>query len=182
MSELALTAERRVAAPIAPPDAALLRARAVRVAGAMLIVGALILLVLVESADVTDAGHPDAGRVLVRVASCTALLIVGTIMLAHVPRHPIGWLICAAALGTAVSNAGGEYATYAHFVKPLPASAWAGWVGEWTSAAIILIPAVALLLFPDGRLPSRPWRPALWCGLAATALYRSAACSASART
>ena len=91
-------------------------------------------------------------------------------MLARVPRHPIGWLICTAALGSAVSNAGGEYATYAHFVKPLPAERWAGWVGEWASAVIILIPAVALLLFPDGRLPSRRWRPALWCGLAATVL------------
>ena len=60
--------------------------------------------------------------------------------------------------GTAVSNAGSEYATYAHFVKPLPASAWAGWVGAWTSATIILVPAVALLLFPDGRPPPRRWR------------------------
>lgn len=34
----------------------------------------------------------------------------------------------------------------------------------------MLVPAVALLLFPDGRLPGPRWRPALWCGLAATVL------------
>ena len=91
-------------------------------------------------------------------------------MLAHLPRHPLSWIFCAAGLGTALAVACSEYAIYSHFVHPLPAGEWVGWLSEWASFPIVLVPSVALLLFPDGRLPSRRWRPALWAGLAAAPL------------
>ena len=60
-----------------------------------------------------------------------------------------------ASIGALLAFAGAEYAIYAHYVEPLPADRWAGWVGEWASAPIVLVPAVALLLFPTGAPPSR---------------------------
>jgi signal transduction histidine kinase len=144
--------------------------RVVLATGAALIVAALVLLALVEGADVSTAQRPDAARVLIRIVSCAPLFPLGALLLARVPHHPLGWLLSTTALGMALATASGQYATYAHFVHELPAAEWAGWVSEWASAPIVLVPAVALLLFPDGRVPSRRWRPALWCGLAASVL------------
>src|SRR5262249_16487763 len=42
------------------------------------------------------------------------------------------------------------------------AAAWASWLTQWVSTVPLLLVAYVLLLFPDGRLPSRRWRPALW--------------------
>ena len=145
------------------------RARAVLAVGGTLAIAGLALVVLVARADVPASGS-DVARQLVRVGSAVPLLLLGALMLARVPRHPIGWLLCAASLGMLLAFAGAEYATYAHYVDPLPADGWVGWVGEWASAPIVLVPAVALLLFPTGAPPSPRWRPWLWCGLAAPVL------------
>ena len=120
-------------------------------------------------ADV-PAPAADVARQLVRVGSGVPLLLLGALMLARVPRHPIGWILCAAALGMLLAFAAAQYAIYAHYVDPLPADNWIGWVGEWASSPLVLVPSVALLLFPTGVPPSPRWRPWLWCGLAAPVL------------
>ncbi len=145
------------------------RARAVLAVGGTLAIAGLVLVALVASSE-ARVPAADTARQLVRVGAAIPLLLLGALMLARVPRHPIGWILCAASLGALAGFAGAEYAIYAHFVDPLPADDWAGWVGEWASAPIVLIPAVALLLFPTGSPPSRRWRPWLWCGLAAPVL------------
>jgi two-component system, NarL family, sensor kinase len=133
--------------------------------GTTLIAGGLVLSVLVERAGVGGTGFPSLGKVLVRVTADAFMLPLAALMLARLPRHPIGWLLCLASAGSAISLAGVEYATYSFHVRSLPAGEWAGWVGEWTSAPGLLLPAVGLLLFPTGALPSRRWRAALWCGV-----------------
>lgn len=167
---MSLVVDRRLPGAVALRDPAHLRARAVRLTGGALLVAALVLLILIERAGVPDAGRPDAGRVLLRVGPSATLLLLGALMLAHTPGHRIGRLITTVGLGGALAAAGSTYAIYSHFVHPLPAGEWAGWISEWSSAAIVLIPGVALLLFPDGEPPSARWRPAVWCGYAATAL------------
>ena len=145
------------------------RARALLAVGGTLAFAGLALFVLGARGDVAVPAA-DVARQLVRVASGVPLLLLGALMLARVPRHPIGWILCAAALGLLLAFAGGQYALYAHYVAPLPADGWIGWVGEWASAPLVLVPSVALLLFPSGTPPSRRWRPWLWCGLAAPVL------------
>jgi two-component system, NarL family, sensor kinase len=150
-------------------DAVVMRARAVLAAGGVLTIAGLTLLVLSRRAG-TSPADADVARQLVRVVSAVPLLLLGALMLARVPRHPIGWILCAASLGALVAFATAEYALYAEFADPLPAAQWAGWLSEWAAAPIVLVPAVALLLFPTGEPPSRRWRPWLWCGLAAPVL------------
>jgi two-component system, NarL family, sensor kinase len=170
MSVSSVAVEHPARGLVAERERPRLAPRVVVATGAALIAAALVLLALVEGADAPTGQRPDAARVLIRIVACAPLLPLGALLLARVPRHPIGWLLCVTALGMALAVASGQYATYSHFVHPLPAGQWAGWVSEWSSAPIILVPAVALLLFPDGRVPSRRWRPALWCGLLATVL------------
>jgi signal transduction histidine kinase len=160
--------ERPLRAARAEP--ARLRACAVLAAGGALTLGGLILLVLGERTGIPSGGHRSAESQLVGVGAALPVLLLGALMLARAPRHPIGWILCLSSLGLMLAFAAAEYATHSHYVDALPAGRWAGWVAEWASAPIVLIPAVALLLFPTGQLPSPRWRPWLWCGLAACVL------------
>jgi hypothetical protein len=163
------TVARRVWPARLGQSSAVTGALAVLAIGASLMVGGLLLALLVEHAGNSGTGFPSLGRVVVRLVSGLCMLPLAALMLARLPRHPIGWMLCAAALGSAGAVFGLEYATYSHFVHPLPLGRWAGWAGEWVSAPGLLLPAAGLLLFPDGTLPSRRWRPLLWCGILAVA-------------
>jgi hypothetical protein len=45
------------------------------------------------------------------------------------------------------------------------------WLGNWAWApGLGLLMTFALLLFPDGRLPSRRWRPVAWLSAASIAM------------
>jgi two-component system NarL family sensor kinase len=152
------------------PDTAVLGSLAVLAVGTALMLAGLVLALLVERAGVSGTGFPQLGTVIVRLVSGVCMLPLAALMLARVPRNPISWILSAAAFGGAAGVFGLEYATYSHFVHGLPAGRWAGWVGEWISAPGLMLASVALLLFPTGRVPSRRWRPLLWCGVAGALL------------
>ena len=44
----------------------------------------------------------------------------------------------------------------------LPAARPAGWLSGLLASAAVVLLFFLILLFPDGRLPSRRWRPVLW--------------------
>ncbi|MGH4024484.1 MAG: sensor histidine kinase [Pseudonocardiaceae bacterium] len=75
--------------------------------------------------------------------------ILGVLVLMSVPRHPIGVLMTAAGLAAGVALVGVSWTRYA----PL------AWLGQWTWWLSLGLIFLAMLLFPDGRLPSWRWRP-----------------------
>ena len=90
--------------------------------------------------------------------------MVGAVVTSRRPRHPIGWLMCAAGLLWGMVHFCGEYATYALLAAPesLLAGEAMAWLYSW-----LWIPSLGLvvflgLLFPTGRLLSRRWRPFAW--------------------
>lgn len=91
-------------------------------------------------------------------------LAIATIGLAGVlrsPRNGSGWAFLAAGGAVALGALLSEYAIYGLVTEPgsLPGGRWAAWLGAWTwwaGAAFGL--AFALLLYPDGALPSSRWR------------------------
>ncbi|GAA4564383.1 sensor histidine kinase [Planotetraspora kaengkrachanensis] len=90
--------------------------------------------------------------------------IVGGAVARADPSNAVGWILLAA--GIAMPLVVGAYlysqAAYAHGV-PLPGARLAGWLDGWPWVfAVALVPTFGLLLFPDGRLPSRRWRPVSW--------------------
>ncbi len=92
---------------------------------------------------------------------------VGALVAAHRPGNSIGWIFCAAALCQVLAAFGDEYATYALITRPgsLPLGAEMSWLTEWIWApGLGLILVFLPLLFPDGRPPSRRWRPVAWLG------------------
>jgi signal transduction histidine kinase len=100
-----------------------------------------------------------------------AFSVVGALIASRRPGNPIGWILCGVGLSFALGSFSGEFAAYALFTKPgaLPGGHAMAWLGTWIwPPGIILVLTYLLLLFPDGRLPSRRWRPVAW--LAAVAV------------
>jgi signal transduction histidine kinase len=94
---------------------------------------------------------------------------VGGVLLARRPGHPMGPLLCLIGLAIAFSTANYTYARYTLVRSPgsLPFGTAALWVNTWAYApATSLGGMVLLLVFPEGRLLSRRFRPALWAALA----------------
>ncbi len=94
--------------------------------------------------------------------------VVGALIASHRSENLIGWIFLAAALCYGLLSAGDDYATYALLTNPgsLPLGAEASWLGQWIWApGLGLILVFLPLLFPDGRPPSRRWRPVVWLGV-----------------
>ena len=98
--------------------------------------------------------------------------IAGTLIVVRQRRNVIGWLLLAVPLWAAFAFVAGDYATYALVTAPrsLPFGRAAAWIDRWAIVPTLSIPILLFLLFPDGRVPSRRWRPVLWLACAAPAV------------
>jgi hypothetical protein len=89
-----------------------------------------------------------------------AFATVGALIVSRLPGHGVGWLFAVLGLVNALDGLSYSYATYGLYATdggvPGLTAAVLGW--GWGQVAAPLI-ALSLLLFPDGRLPSRRWRP-----------------------
>jgi MFS family permease len=102
----------------------------------------------------------------VGIVFVAAFATVGALLAWKRPRNPIGWLLSATGLVTAVAIFG---VFLAHFPRTLTLAYWLGWIFLLGIGLCIFV----VLLFPTGHLPSRRWRPVAWAagaGLAGWAL------------
>src|SRR5919205_624554 len=84
-----------------------------------------------------------------------AFPIVGALIASRHPRNPVGWICLAIGLIWMLIAVGDQYE--ADNTVVIDALTQAIWVPPLGLLGIYLI-----LLFPDGRLPSRRWRPLAW--------------------
>ena len=94
---------------------------------------------------------------------------MGCVLLARRPGHPMGPLLCLIGLADAIAAVPFTYARYTlvHSPGSLPFATAALWVNTWAYAPATSLGGLVLpLVFPEGRLLSRRWRPALWAALA----------------
>lgn len=82
-----------------------------------------------------------------------ALGLPGAFEATEHPRNPVGWLLLAVACVLSASAVAAQ-------------ADWSGSAGEWTAwlverggAIVVPLMFLALVLLPDGRLPSTRWRP-----------------------
>jgi hypothetical protein len=116
-------------------------------------------------------GVPQIVAVLALAALVLAFSTVGALIVARRPGNAIGWILCAAGLTIGATTLASGYAVFS-LAGPsrLPGTEWAAWFAYW-----IWVPGVGpamtfgLLLFPDGRLPSRRWRVVGWLAVVALA-------------
>lgn len=92
------------------------------------------------------------------VVAAVTFTLVGGLMVPRQPHNPIGWLFIAIGLSDALGVLGASFMGY-H---------WMAWLYGWSPGVAYGLLPLTLLVFPDGHLPSRAWRPAPW--VAATCL------------
>ncbi|MGO9220249.1 MAG: histidine kinase [Streptosporangiaceae bacterium] len=85
--------------------------------------------------------------------------VTGGLIASRLAGNAIGWLLCLIGLSLVASMFTEQYAVYGLATAPgsLPAAQLSGTLAAATVALLFFL----VLLFPDGRLPSRRWRPVL---------------------
>ena len=128
-----------------------------------------VLVLLGMNASVVDTGQMAAEAIFViAVGVCAG---VGLLIASRLPGIAIGWLLSLIGLSLAASLLAGQYALYGLATAPesVPATRLAGKYADGLAAQTVMLLFFLVLLFPDGRLPSRRWRPLLWALVAVTA-------------
>lgn len=89
-----------------------------------------------------------------------AFAAVGIFVVRRRPENREGWLFIATGVAHAVMFFGRQYGFFAetHEGASLPALEWLTWMGVWPLALVLVLTAVTLMSFPEGRLPSPRWR------------------------
>ena len=138
-----------------------------------LAIGTLVLLALAAGEHTpADGSTFDGSAGLSFVVASLAFATVGAMVAARVPGNPIGWIFCLTGIALGAANFGNQYAEQMLFIAsdPLPGGRTGALLQELGLAPSFGLLGLALLLFPDGRLPSRRWRVALWLALAGIGL------------
>ena len=132
--------------------------------------GALVLGLLVAAVPLSVLAHQFTFGGLGPVLFTIPFACVGLLVARRQPGNPIGWILLLLALGVTVGGDAGFYSVFAYQVEGhglllsrLAVVLATGWI-----ALIVLLP-LPILLFPDGRLPSRGWRWTFWLYLSLAA-------------
>jgi signal transduction histidine kinase len=91
---------------------------------------------------------------------------IGALIASRRPGHPIGWIMLAIGLVIAVAGLLGESARQLYAPRPELGAAFF-FISNALTRVVQLLYGILLLLFPDGRLPSRRWRPVVMVGVVA---------------
>ena len=142
-------------------------------AGLSLLLCAASIVLYVAAGSVQPPSNWGTGghsAVLVLVVPFLAFPLVGALIASKRPKNPIGWICLAVGVIWMIMLTSTSYGWYGLVVRPgsVPFPAAIGSLGGWVWApAVGLLGTYLILLFPDGRLPSRRWRPLAWLSGAA---------------
>lgn len=91
--------------------------------------------------------------------------LVGWIIVRRQPSNALGWVFLGVGFFESLSIATSAYAVDAYGIGngTWPLAAEASWIQVWAwMPGFALFTTLSILLFPDGRLPSRRWAGAAW--------------------
>ena len=126
----------------------------------LVLAGALVLVGL----NAGRVGGGNVGAYAFLAVAVLAYAVTGGLIVSRLPGNAIGWLLGLIGLSLAASMFTEQYAVYGLATAPgsLPAARLAGCLSSVTALLAVFPLFFLVLLFPDGRLPSRRWRPVLW--------------------
>lgn len=95
--------------------------------------------------------------------SLAAFGLMGSLILRKRPDNRMGWVYLSLGLFGSVVGGVSEWSIYGLFgPDPIPGGDVAAWLTSWAWSPMVSGIVLALLLFPNGRLPSRRWRFVPW--------------------
>jgi hypothetical protein len=138
------------------------------------LLGGMLLALAIAAVPLSRLAHQslNASNGSVPVWIDAAYGAVGLTVAWRKPGNPLGWIFLLGGLFGALSEDASYYmvADYRLHHGDLPFG-WAAVLTQPGWAPLIALLGIALLLFPDGRLPSRRWRWLLWTFLGVAALW-----------
>jgi hypothetical protein len=122
-----------------------------------MVLGTLAVLSLAAAIPLSVLSDQVANLVIAAVIGVPSAAI-GVLVTRRQPGNPLGWLFLVSAVCQFIGTVGGGYALLVyHFGHHLPLGPVALALDQiWGPSLVVFV--VAILLFPDGRLPSRFWR------------------------
>ena len=125
---------------------------------------ALVPALVLAALNASRLGTVRTGADVLLAVAVGVGVATGQLIISRRPGNAIGWLLGLIELSLAASMFTDQYALYGLATAPgsLPAARTAGWAAGVLATVTVLLLAFLILLFPDGRLPSRRWRPVLW--------------------
>ena len=144
-------------APVARP-----RRRAGRLAWTLL---GLVVVLAAASAVIALTGGETWSSKVAFIPIELAMAGVGALVAARTGNR-LGWLFLATGVVGAVATFAAAYAGRLP-AAGLPGAPWAGWILPVLIGLLQPLLFLIPLLFPDGRPPSRRWRPVVWVAVAA---------------
>jgi hypothetical protein len=97
------------------------------------------------------------GFVAMQVGTASA----GALIASRLPGNAVGWIFLAMGAGLSLAVTSGVYADLGIDTRhgPLPGDDAAAWLSSWLFLPVMFgLPLYLLMLFPDGRFPSRRWK------------------------
>ena len=136
------------------------------------VLSALALGLVVAGFPLTHLVHQSMQTELGQAVVSAVFVLVGLLVAWRQPSHPMGWMLIGVALLFVLQGDASSYAVldYRMHHGTLPLGAVAIVLQPSWAPAIVLL-GLTVLLFPDGRLPSRRLRWVLWPYLALGALW-----------
>ena len=98
---------------------------------------------------------------------------LGSLLVRRRPDNPVGWILCVSALALTFTGVVGGWYLHTEYADPgsLPLAPGVVWSANWGWVpGFMPILTLLLLLFPNGRPPTRRWRPVGWLALGAMAM------------
>jgi signal transduction histidine kinase len=150
--------------------------RLTALAWAQLAVAAGLTVLTVVLVSMAGAQDPAQAAGWPRIAGPIAMLelsAVGGLIAARHVRNPIGWIFAFAGLDGLLGEVAKQYVNVglsrgSGSLPAVPAMAFVAMLSAISTAWPVL--TFGFLLFPDGRLPSRRWRPVAWVAAGSTLL------------
>jgi hypothetical protein len=127
---------------------------------ALLLAGTAVLLGL-------NAGRMGTNQLVASAILSLVVVVyagVGRLITSRRPGNAIAWLLGLIGVSIAISTFAEQYALYGLATSrgPVPGARIIGCLAGPAAELTILLALTLILLYPDGRLPSRRWRPVAW--------------------
>jgi hypothetical protein len=136
----------------------------------------IVLIILLVAADTplasaTQWAGTGYGENLAAAIAVLPMTFVGFVVARRQPGNPLGWMFLALVAVIVLGGVGADYAWLSYQLgHHLPVAVAGVFLAPAWVWLLVTLP-LAILLFPDGRLPSPRWRPVLWVYLAVAACW-----------